>query len=346
MRLVPSVVLALALSGLAAGMPDLALDTPTLGQALLIELKYFPVDSCELRPADLCVRAAGARKLLRFDVFAVNQGDTDLVLGVPDPNALLPNGEPMWVFSDCPSHNHFHFQTFARYELRRRGEPTAVLGGQKRSFCVEDTKRATATTPRLYCCNESCGDVQGVQVGWGDLYPSNLACQWIDITDDPSDLSGRLDLPPGAYDLCVLLNTARLLPDGDPTNDVGCVPVTLSAPGADLPPPRVRLRAPRRQKRGRVGRPLKIAWKKRVRGKLRFQEVWFSRDGGLTYQLIAGGGLLPAARRSYRWVVPTDAVTETARVKVVVWEQNPPDDPGAGALRRVMAESEPFRVLP
>jgi len=339
MRTVPRLVLALALPCLAAaqGMPDLALDLQTLGKAPLYELAFFAPDACELQAADLCVGAPGGRKLLRFDVFAINQGTADLVLGVPDPTKLLPDGEPMWVFSAC--HNHFHFQTFARYELRRHGEPTPILTGQKRSFCVEDTKQASPTAPsaKKYCCNATCGNVQGVQVGWGDLYPSNLPCQWIDITDG---------VPPGAYDLCVFINTAGILPDADPTNDSGCVPVTIDAPPAGAAAPKVRIRSPHGGKKAKVGRPLRIVWKKRVRGDFKFQELWFSRDGGGTFEFVTGGPALPEKKHVYRWVVPAGAATDQARVRVVVWSKNPPDGTGPGPLQHGTGDSAVFRIVP
>lgn len=325
----------------AQGMPDLRLDTKALANTAF-DLLFFAPTSCALKPADLCVGAPGARKLLRFDVFAVNDGDADLVLGVPDPNELLPSGEHKWVYSEC--HHHFHFQTFARYELRRRGETTPFLEGQKRSFCVEDTKPDTATTPRKYCCapGVTCEltGTQGVQPGWGDLYPRTLDCQWIDITDLPESIL------PAEFDLCVSLNTERILPDANPANDVGCIPVTIDGPPANAPGPKVKLRAPRGGARAEVGRHLKIAWRKRVRGTLKFQELWFSKDDGKTFALVAGGSELPAKRSSYRWTIPTDAVSDTARFRVVVWARNPPDDPGAGAYQRAIATSHPFRITP
>jgi hypothetical protein len=55
-------------------------------------------------------------------------------------------------------------------------------------------------------------------VGWADLYPSTLPCQWIDVTD----------VAAGSYDLCVILNTEGLLAE-NPAGDSGCVPVTLTA---------------------------------------------------------------------------------------------------------------------
>jgi len=338
------VALVLLVAGLRATAsaqagPDLRIDVDALTRGVSYDLLYFEPQACELQAADLCVGAPGARKVLRFDTFAVNDGDSDLVLGVPDPDELLPNGDPKWVWSEC--HGHFHFNTFARYELRRHGESTVLVPGQKRSFCIEDTKADTATTPRRYCCAvgitcEMTGH-QGLQPGWGDLYASNLPCQWIDITDVE-------DPPPLDVDVCVFLNYAGVLPDADPANDVGCGAVTIDGPPDGARAPRVKVRAPHPQVRARVGRPLKIAWRRRTPGLFKFQEIWFSPDDGQTWSLLTGGPALPKRRHSYKWVVPEGAATETARVKVIVWTKNPPDDASAGSFQRAIAISKTFRI--
>jgi hypothetical protein len=201
-------------SAAAQGLPDLRLDTDLLASSVKYDLQLFdPSDplSCELQPADRCVTGPGVRKLLRFSVFAINQGTADLVVGTPDPAVLLPDGTPKWVYSAC--HKHFHFQTFARYELRPHGASDAVLLGQKRPSASRTRERRVNTAPDTvrYGCNPN-GLNPGRQVGWGDLYASNLPCQWIDVTDLAA--TGRLDL-------CVSINTARLLPDADASNDQG-----------------------------------------------------------------------------------------------------------------------------
>jgi Lysyl oxidase len=336
-----SLALALLLVGSAAraqGLSDLRLDTDLLAASVKYDLQLFdPADpsSCELQPADLCVSGPGVRKLLRFSVLAVNQGTADLVVGTPDASALNPDGTPKWVYSAC--HKHFHFQTFARYELRPRGAPGAVLVGQKRSFCIEDTRKVSPSSPdqARYGCNPNGLNVQGVQVGWGDLYASNLPCQWIDVTDLAAT---------GDYDLCVFLNTARLLPDADPGNDAGCVPITIDGPSAGAVAPKVVLRAPRQRTKARVGKRLKVAWRKRVRGEFRFVEIFFSRDGGATWQFV--GASQDGKRNTYGWVPPADAVTESARMRVVVWSQAPGAATGAGAFLHTVRDGKPFRIVP
>ena len=73
---------------------------------------------CTLQPSDACVDGPGMRRLLRFSVLVLNRGTADLFLGTPSAD------DPLFVFSEC--HNHFHFESFASYELRPRGGTTAV----------------------------------------------------------------------------------------------------------------------------------------------------------------------------------------------------------------------------
>jgi hypothetical protein len=113
----------------AQGMPDLTVYVPTLMENAREELKSIGANDCTLQPSDHCVDGPGLRKLLRFSVLVLNRGDADLFLGTPTAD------DPKFVFSQC--HNHFHFETFARYELRARGGTMPIKLGQKRSFCIE-----------------------------------------------------------------------------------------------------------------------------------------------------------------------------------------------------------------
>ena len=332
MRTTLIVLLALAGTARAQDLPDLVLHIPTLAQNAREELGSFKTTACELQPSDLCVSGPGTRRLLRFSVLALNRGTADVFLGTPS------DSDPRFVYSAC--HMHYHFESFAKYELRERGGTTVVANGQKRSFCVEDTQPDPDFPQSQTCnadpdcngsglcisgvCKYNCG-YQGVQPGWGDLYPSDLPCQWIDVTD----------VPAGDYDLWVLLNTQQLLPESDYTNDAGMVRVTIG-PAADAPVPVVKVRA---KKKAKVGRPFKVAWKVRVAGgldALAAYDVWLSRDGGATFpDLLATGQL--AANRKLVWTVPADATTTQAVIKVSAWTK---------ALQRGDGSSHRFRIVP
>jgi len=140
----------------------------------------------------------------------------------------------------------------------------------------------------------------------------------------------------------VFLNTEGLLAE-DPAGNSACVPVTLSAPSA--PAPRVKVRKPRAGAKLRVGRRLAVAWQRRAKGELLFQEVWLSRDGGASYDLLARL-VPPKVKRAVRMTVTPDMVTEQGRSKVYVCARNPKDDVGAGARQCGEAESGVFRIVP
>lgn len=332
-------VVLLALATRAAALPDLAIDAATLAGDVRTEVKVFAPDACELQPADLCVGGPGARKLLRFAVLSTNVGDVDLVMGTPNPDDTLPNGDPTWVFSSCPSHNHWHFVDFARYELRERGGSAVVVTGQKRSFCIEDTRPSEAAGPnpaRRYCCRgtDSCEmpGIQGMQVGWGDLYGSTLNCQWIDVTE----------VPPGDYDLAVLINPDGVLCgaggvcESNAANNVAIVPVTLTGPSDAEPAPKVNVK--RGKKSRRAGSTTTVAWKTRIKGgkkALRVQDVFYSLDGGATYELLAAG--LAANAHKQAWAIPVGVAAENAMIKVVAWSQ---------AGQRGIGVGKPFRIVP
>jgi len=321
------VLAALLLCGSALGqtLPDLEPDRDNLQRSVSFDVLAFAPDHCVLQPADLCIGGPGARKLLRFSVLAVNHGPGEVLLGVPSEHPDL--------FEFSPCHGHSHFESFARYELRTPAGQIAA-SGHKQSFCVEDTQRVAddaAPTAKYRCeVEDENGNLveapQGVQVGWGDLYPSTLDCQWVDVTD----------VPPGSYELHVLLNTAGVIPEVTLDNNAISVPVTIEGPTPEHPAPKVQVRSPRRRTRARAGRRLKIRWQRRVprRGQVRVQDVWFSPDDGATWQLVATG--LGASVRTFTWTVPS-AATDTARIRVSVWSQD---------LQHGEAVSPTFRIRP
>jgi hypothetical protein len=322
---------AVAATARAQGLPDLVLHVPALAENVHEEVRAIAPDACTLQAADRCVDAPGLRKLLRFSVLALNRGTADLFVGTPSAD------DPRFVYSAC--HAHFHFESFARYELRVRGGSTVVKDGRKRSFCIEDLRTDPEAPYARPCaadadcdghgqcangiCQYNCG-YQGIQPGRGDVYESTLDCQWIDTTD----------VPPGEYDLWVLLNTEQLLPESDYTNDAGMVEVTVG-PRPDAPVPTVRVRT---KKKARIGRPLKIAWKTKVTGgreAVAGYDVWLSRDGGATFGELLVTGVQPTVRK-LKWTV-AGTPAESAVVAVDAWTK---------ALQRGRGISRSVRIVP
>jgi hypothetical protein len=103
-----------------------------------------------------------------------------------------------------PSHNHFHFENFASYELWRkadydnwvasnRAQGQAIKRGTKTTSCIMDTNlvQPLPNSPNSPVYNFCDLDVQGMSVGWGDTYGWSLPDQWIDLGTSP--------LPDGEY---------------------------------------------------------------------------------------------------------------------------------------------------
>ena len=120
-----------------------------------------------------------------FTVATPNIGSADLVMGI------AANHPDLYHYSGC--HDHYHFDEFARYELRD-GDKIAATG-HKQAFCMLDTVSWAWPTelPTFDCAN------QGISRGFSDFYESGLPCQWIDITD----------VAPGPYTLKITLNQPR-----------------------------------------------------------------------------------------------------------------------------------------
>ena len=194
-----------ACHGVTDAMPDLVLNAERLKSEILFDELMFDDKSCAV--AEGCVSGTGLRKLLRFSVEAVNQGQA--TLSVPPP-AERPD---LFQFSGC--HGHYHFNGFATYALLDL-EGNEVVAGRKQAYCMEDTAQfhqgpGVACTKAFDCSN------QGIQAGWSDLYGNTLDCQWLDITD----------VPPGDYQIEVSVNPNRAFEEISLANNKATVAVTI-----------------------------------------------------------------------------------------------------------------------
>lgn len=118
-------------------------------------------------------------------------------------------------------HSHWHFEDFALYELweeagydawlasgRTEGEPG--WQSSKISFCIMDIERVEdlpgSPPSRVY--SAQCGDeIQGISVGWGDVYHYYLDGQGIDLGEDP--------LPDGRYVLRAIADPLNLIHESE-----------------------------------------------------------------------------------------------------------------------------------
>lgn len=173
--------------------------------------------------------------IVRFSSYMSNAGQGAMELH-GRPKLLLPDGTfdvDQFVYDDgnaapevnqigtfyfhrAPGHDHFHFEDFARYELwTQRGYDRAAANGftsgqplvksKKISFCVQDSSQvgeSPALVPvyRTLPCSPL---MQGISVGWADLYDWTLDDQWLDVGQHP--------LPDGTY-------VVRII--GDPSNKI------------------------------------------------------------------------------------------------------------------------------
>jgi hypothetical protein len=179
---------------------------------------------------------SGVTKLV-FSATTWNNGDGPLVLvaGETDPatsrqhvyqRVYLSDGAfyDRWVgaFEWHPLHNHFHFNDYALYTL----QPFDASGGSERtsaktSFCVMDTTKVDTRLPGapkkpVYV---TCGNaMQGMSVGWGDTYGSQLAGQSIDLTG----------LPDGDYKLIIEADPKKRLLEINDSDNTSCVLLRIS----------------------------------------------------------------------------------------------------------------------
>ncbi|MEW6271252.1 MAG: lysyl oxidase family protein [Thermodesulfobacteriota bacterium] len=297
----------LAVEPAAAGGPDLELDVDKMASTARIDTGIFhpPVPgneldaeipltgTCVLHRDERCAGGPGIRKLLRFEVRIHNRGDEDLILGNPEDHLAL------YKYSAC--HHHYHFKSAAQYLLLDESG-SIVVRGRKQGFCLRDNLPSGPDSPPTIKYPEC--EFQGLQVGWADIYPAELDCQWIDITD----------VPPGDYLLYVAWNPAQLLPETRFDNNVGAVPVTVPPDDTD-PPVVAAVEHPSARSLARGGRPLEVRWSARDDVGVVTQEVWLSTDDGRTFRQVVGD--LPGDRSSFAFVVPPHVSTPRARIKVV-----------------------------
>lgn len=136
----------------------------------------------------------------------------------------------MFVFH--PTHSHFHFGAWAQYTIRAvmpgDGIGPVLREGAKTSFCLLDSARYTGpgsgpTATRQFT---ACGNgVQGVSVGWEDLYSRTLPDQWIDITG----------LAPGEYWLESVVDPKNEIEEVNETNNVGRIKLNITAEQLPVP---------------------------------------------------------------------------------------------------------------
>ncbi|KAL0491060.1 protein-lysine 6-oxidase [Acrasis kona] len=138
-----------------------------------IEYRYIPETSCAL--VEGCVKAAGYRRLLKFDAATLNAGSDPIHVGnITDSIFSQMYVHNVYEYSGC--HNHMHFQFYANYSYGPKL-------GNKQAWCMESINRVY-NHERVPINTDywKCG-FQGIYTGWSDEYIAGIECQWIDITE-------------------------------------------------------------------------------------------------------------------------------------------------------------------
>ena len=101
------------------------------------------------------------------------------------------------------------------------------MSGEKVSFCMFDSIPYDLTLPNTPQQKqfEGCDhDVQGVSVGWVDVYPADLPDQAFDMTRYPN----------GRYQLAITVNPANHIVESNLDNNDAAAVLQISASGVQI----------------------------------------------------------------------------------------------------------------
>ena len=119
------------------------------------------------------------------------------------------------------THQHFHFEGYARYTLQPLSVQGTIQEGTKVSFCLTDNTKVNTRLPNaakrpVYF---GCGTViQGISVGWGDTYVSGLDGQSVPFGNNPD----------GDYVLIIELNPNHSLHESSYSDNISCAVVRVN----------------------------------------------------------------------------------------------------------------------
>ena len=159
---------------------------------------------------DVVQMSDGAHNVLRFDNRVYNAGPGRLELEGRKRSKIYQRvydaakggnlAETLFLGNDSvfhKGHNHYHLENFASYTLQQEVGGAYVdtsSRGTKTSFCIIDVTRHTGAYGAEYT---QCGrSLQGLTVGWADVYQASLADQWIDLG---KTVAGQPPLTDGRY---------------------------------------------------------------------------------------------------------------------------------------------------
>lgn len=202
----------------------------------------------KLRDMQVEVQTNGDR-WLRFTTISMNTGVGPFeVIGAPDPGDPTTMTTKQRIYDtqgdsglvdlaaiahySGDGHDHWHIQKVQRYQLWAKDAPDGpIQRGAKIGFCFFDNANMRLGWPGhpvspVYggsgCGHSSSTTIRmGLSVGWGDVYPWDIAFQEIDISG----------LPSGDYRVCVTIDPQRLFRESDRTDNQVWSDVTLDMDG-------------------------------------------------------------------------------------------------------------------
>jgi hypothetical protein len=143
-------------------------------------------------------------------------------------------------YNVSPSHSHWHLQPFEQYELRTVGG-LRIIRDHKNGFCLMNDYRSplptlgvagTQPVDKTNCEKDKPGArhvLEGILVGWGDIYIPAKEGQYIDING----------LPYADYVLVHRVNVGRLLHETNYANNASSMRIRLVPPATPTNPPGV-----------------------------------------------------------------------------------------------------------
>jgi len=233
---------------------------PTLPECRADDPDLLLPDLAPDAPSDARNVLVGGRREIQFTTGVANIGDGPLIIEgrtISTAEGLVTQGyQILWrrdgsqcarvtgKFEFHPTHRHWHFENFVGYELRRDDPVNGPLAatGVKASYCLLDLAIARGYHPTRnprQLTNMTCDSqegIQGISVGWKDIYERFLPGQSIDLDRSPAPV------PTGAYYLVNAVDPNGILWEKDRSNNLAYLPTSVSlrapadvAPGTPIP---------------------------------------------------------------------------------------------------------------
>lgn len=160
----------------------------------------------ELMPQDLRRCARGQRHVAQV-IYQDSDDNGRFNRKIDRKRTTVPSG-CMLFHSD---HDHWHIDASAGYLLTRAEDTVPVVEQNKVSFCLRDSDRLRAGEGQRRQYGECARNrVQGITVGWSDLYDASLAGQALELPPR---------LPDGDYCLRLTADPIDLVRENDETDN-------------------------------------------------------------------------------------------------------------------------------